>query len=40
LKNKINELNDMVFGLTETDKSHDNIKKIIDLHKKNEELSS
>lgn len=30
----------MIFGLADTDKSHDNIKKIVDLHSKNEDLSS
>lgn len=30
----------MIFGLADTDKSHDNIKKIVDLHNKNEDLSS
>lgn len=29
----------MIFGLADSDKSHDNIKKIVDLHNRNEELS-
>lgn len=30
----------MIFGLADSDKSHDNINKIVELHKKKEELSS
>ena len=29
----------MIYGLADTDKSHDNIKKIVELHSKNEDLS-
>lgn len=29
----------MIFGLTDTEKNHDSVKKIMDLHKKNEELT-
>jgi hypothetical protein len=39
LKQKIKELNDMIFGLTDTDKNHDSVKKIYDFQLKNEELS-
>ena len=28
----------MIFGLADTDKDHENIKKIVDLHKKSEDL--
>lgn len=30
----------MIFGLAESDKSHENISKIVDLHKKKEKLSN
>lgn len=39
MKQRINELNDLIFGLADTDKSHDNINKIMELYKKREELS-
>lgn len=29
----------MIYGLADTDKSHENVSKIVDLHRKKEELS-
>lgn len=40
LKDKIGELNDMIYGITDTDKQHQNVKKVVELHKENEKINS
>ena len=38
-RKKINELNEMIYGLAETEKSHEGVKKIFELMKENEKLN-